>query len=685
MLHMNAKSEQERIRELQEALRYHNFRYYILNEPVISDYEWDQLYRELLELEEKHPGLQTQDSPTQRAGTAPAEAFARIEHPAPILSLDNAFSVDELWNWNNRLAKLDPRVAGAQFSLEPKLDGLTVVLHYENGIFTRGATRGDSEVGEEITENLRTIRSLPLRIPPDKDGPQPPESLVVRGEAFLRISDFELLNKRLEEAGEKTYVNPRNTAAGSLRQLDSSLVAQRPLTVLIYQVVASSDNLPATQQETLEYLRVMGFPVPDYDFCSNLDQVISKLDKWEKLRNSFDYEIDGVVIKINDHDLAAELGVVGKAPRGAIAYKFPAQEVTTELLEIKVNVGRTGVLTPYAILAPVEIGGVTVKQATLHNFDFISEKDIREGDHVLVKRAGEVIPYVIGPIKNHRSGSEIIYQPPQHCPVCHEKVEHIEGEVAWFCVNSSCDAQLLRNIEHFVSRSAMDIVGLGYKIVEQLINEGLISDVSDLYKLERSDLLELEGFGEKKAENLLLAIENSKSQKLDRLITALGIRGVGEVVAGVLADQFGSLEKLMKSSLISLEEIPGIGPNIAMAIIDWFSRPGNQHLLAELKGVGVWPIQEEISSPPLEGLIFDQMTFVVTGKLENYSRSSIKDKIQALGGRVVGSVSSKTDYVVVGEDPGSKYQKAQELGISILSEKEFEELISRKQLDREGE
>jgi DNA ligase (NAD+) len=336
------------------------------------------------------------------------------------------------------------------------------------------------------------------------------------------------------------------------------------------------------------------------------------------------------------------------------------------------------VLTPYAILAPVEIGGVTVKQATLHNFDFISEKDIREGDHVLVKRAGEVIPYVIGPIKNHRSGSEIIYQPPQHCPVCHEKVEHIEGEVAWFCVNSSCDAQLLRNIEHFVSRSAMDIVGLGYKIVEQLINEGLISDVSDLYKLERSDLLELEGFGEKKAENLLLAIENSKSQKLDRLITALGIRGVGEVVAGVLADQFGSLEKLMKSSLISLEEIPGIGPNIAMAIIDWFSRPGNQHLLAELKNVGVWPIQEEISSPPLEDLIFDQMTFVVTGKLENYSRLSIKDKIQALGGRVVGSVSSKTDYVVVGEDPGSKYQKAQELGISILSEKEFEELISSK-------
>ena len=681
---MSHKNDQDRLQELQESLRFHNYRYYILNDPIISDFEWDKLYRELLDLEEKYPQLRSTDSPTQRAGTQPADAFGRIEHPRPILSLDNAFSAGELRSWQERISRLDPRAAQAEFSVEPKLDGLTVVLHYENGVFIRGATRGNSEVGEEITENLRTIRSLPLRIPPESGGPQPPDQFVVRGEAFIRISDFEKLNQDLELAGDKTYVNPRNTAAGSLRQLDSSLTARRPLTLLVYQIVTSSDPLPPTQKESLEYLRNLGFPVPDYDHCTDLEEVILLLDKWEQFRANIDYEIDGVVIKIDDHNLAESLGVVGKAPRGAIAYKFPAQVVTTRLDEIKVNVGRTGVLTPYAVLMPVEIGGVTVKQATLHNFDFIAEKDIRVADRVMIKRAGEVIPYVIGPVIDDRTGQEKPYSPPQICPVCLEPVQHIEQEVAWYCVNSGCEAQLIRNIEHYVSRPAMDIVGLGIKIVEQLKAEGLIGNVSDLYQLKREDLLDLEGFGEKKAENLLAAIEESKSQSLDRLITALGIRGVGEVVASILADTFGDLENLGRASLVDLEAIPGIGPNIAQQILEWFKRSNNQSVLSELKRSGVWPTQQVIDRTETESLPLAGKSFVITGKLTGYSRTDAKDLIQSHGGRVVGTVSSKTDYVLVGEDPGSKYDKAQELGIPILSETDFNELVIASSSDGEG-
>lgn len=670
-----------RINELQEQLRYHNFRYYILNDPVISDLEYDRLYRELLELEEIYPDYKTPDSPTQRAGTEPAESFERLEHPAPILSLDNAFSVEELTAWQERIAKLDDRVMQSAYSLEPKLDGLTVVLHYESGLFVRGATRGNSLVGEEITENLRTIRSLPLRIPQDPDGRPAPERLVVRGEAFIKLSDFDKLNKEMAERGEKTYVNPRNTAAGSLRQLDSSLTAKRPLTLLVYQVVDSSDPLPATQRETLEFLRSLGFPVPDYDFCQSLDEVIEKLDKWDQIRESIDYEIDGVVIKLNDLQLAEDLGVVGKAPRGAIAYKFPAQVVTTQLMEIRTNVGRTGVLTPYAVLEPVEIGGVTVRQATLHNFDFIAEKDIRVGDRVMVKRAGEVIPYVMGPVVDLRTGAEKIYHPPQQCPVCGEPVEHFEGEVAWYCVNASCEAQLIRNIEHFVSRPAMDIVGLGIKIVEQLAKEGLVRNVSDLFRLRKEELLQLEGFADKKADNLLEAIQQAKEQPLARVITALGIRGVGEVVASTLADRFGNIDALAASTLGDLEDIPGIGPNIAQAILDWFDLEGNQKVLRDLKEQGVWPeaqpdIAEVGRSRPLLGKVF-----VLTGKLESYTREELKELLTSMGAKVTGSVSSRTDYLVVGEEPGSKYTKAQELGIPILSEKDLERLLNSDEID----
>ena len=672
---MEYNPDQQRLIELQQLLRSHNYRYYILNDPVISDHEYDRYYRELLELEEKFPALKTSDSPTQRAGTPPSDAFARLEHPAPILSLENAFSTDELRAWQQRISKLDERAVDAEFMMEPKLDGLTVVLHYENGLFTRGATRGNSVIGEEITENLRTIRTLPLRIPPDPENPVPPQNLVVRGEVFIRISDFEKLNKYLEEAGERTYVNPRNTAAGSLRQLDSSLTAKRPLTLLVYQIVTSSDPLPRTQKETLSYLGQLGFPIPDFDFCPDLDNVINSLEVWDVRRRKLDYEIDGVVIKINDLNLADDLGVVGKAPRGAIAFKFPAQVVSTTLEDIRVNVGRTGVLTPYAVLEPVEIGGVTVKQATLHNFDFISEKDIRKGDRVMIKRAGEVIPYVMGPVKEIRTGEERAFSPPDICPVCQEPVEHLEGEVAWYCVNSSCEAQLIRNIEHFVSRPAMDIVGLGIRIVEQLANEDLIANVGDLYGLQKADLLKLEGFAEKKADNILQAISQSKSQPLNRLITALGIRGVGEVVSGTLAENYKDLDALSQASLEELENIPGIGPNIAQAIIDWFNRSSNQQVLRKIKKSGVWPSAETKTEAELEDLPLAGLVFVLTGKLEGYTRGEIKEIIQSSGGKVTGSVSANTDYVLVGEDPGSKRDKAQELGINIISEDEFKEMI----------
>ncbi len=675
MSFMKYNHDQKRLVELQQLLRSHNHRYYVLNDPVISDHEFDRYYRELLELEDKYPAFKTPDSPTQRAGTPPSDAFTRLEHPAPILSLDNAFSADELRAWQQRIFRLDDRAAGAEFMMEPKLDGLTVVLHYENGLFVRGATRGNSVIGEEITENLRTIRTLPLRIPPDPESPVPPQSLVVRGEVFIRISDFEKLNKYLEEAGKRTYVNPRNTAAGSLRQLDSSLTAKRPLTLLVYQIVTSSDPLPRTQKETLSYLGQLGFPIPDFDFCPDLDNVINSLEAWDVRRRKLDYEIDGVVIKINDLNLADDLGVVGKAPRGAIAFKFPAQVVSTTLEDIRVNVGRTGVLTPYAVLEPVKIGGVTVKQATLHNFDFISEKDIRKGDRVMIKRAGEVIPYVMGPVKEIRTGEERAFSPPDICPVCQEPVEHLEGEVAWYCVNSSCEAQLIRNIEHFVSRPAMDIVGLGIRIVEQLANEDLIANVGDLYSLQKADLLKLEGFAEKKADNLLQAISQSKSQPLNRLITALGIRGVGEVVSGTLAENYKDLDALSQASLEELENIPGIGPNIAQAIIDWFNRSSNQQVLRKIKESGVWPSAETKTEADLEDLPLAGLVFVLTGKLEGYTRGEIKEIIQSSGGKVTGSVSANTDYVLVGEDPGSKRDKAQELGINIISEDEFKEMI----------
>ncbi len=660
--------------QLKKDIHYHNYRYHVQDDPIVSDYEFDQLLLKLRAMEAAHPEWITPDSPTQRSGAPPAERFEKVRHPASILSLANAFSEDDIRAWYERIAKLDERVRQSSFVLEPKIDGLTVVLHYHNGVFVQGATRGDGEVGEDITANLRTIPSIPLKIPVETGQVEVPEVLVVRAEAFIMLADFERLNQELAEKGEKVYQNPRNTAAGSLRQLDPALVAQRPLTILSYAIV--TNNPKDSQWETLRYLKRLGFPVSDYSQrCDNLEEMITCTRGWQEKRTHIPFDVDGVVIKLDDLRLADELGFVGKDPRGALALKFPAQEVTTKLNDIGVNVGRTGVLTPYAILEPVDIGGVTVKQATLHNFDYIAEKDIRVGDRVLVKRAGDVIPYIIGPITDARSGDEKSFEIPQECPVCHQPVENIEGEVAWYCINSSCPAQIIRNIEHYVSRGAMDIVGLGIKIVEQLVEAGLVSDVADLYTLKRDILLDLEGFKDKKADNLLEAVEASKTQSLGRLITALGIRGIGEIAAEDLAKHFDDLDALAQTGAADLEEIEGFGPNMAEAVVDWFANQKNQETVRKLKAAGIWPVRSQAEQTAPQTLAGKK--FVVTGSLVDFTREEIKEFISQHGGKVSDGISKQTDYLVVGENAGSKLEKAQALGVTILSEAQLKELAEK--------
>lgn len=666
---MTIEAEHDRLVELRKEINFHNYRYHVLDDPIISDVEYDRLLLELRKIEAEHPDWISPDSPSQRAGAAPSEKFNKLAHPHPILSLANAFTTDEIKAWIDRISKLDSRVLNSDFVVEPKIDGLTVVLHYEDGLFVRGATRGDGEIGEDITANLRTIRSLPLRIPISEDGPKPPHKLVVRGEAFMYLKDFHELNQRLSEAGERTYQNPRNTAAGSCRQLDPALTASRPLSLLMYDIVEADGTVPRTQWELLRYLKALGFPVSDQvELCHELNQVLAACERWAETRDSLTFEVDGAVIKLNDLDLAASLGFVGKDPRGAMAFKFPAREVTTKLLDIGVNVGRTGVLTPYAIMEPVEIGGVIVKQATLHNFDFIAEKDIRIGDRILLKRAGDVIPYVIGPILDARNGNEKPYVPPAICPACQEPVEHFEGEVAWYCVNSACPAQLVRNLEHFVSRTAMDIAGCGIKIVEQLISTGLIKDAADLYAIKREDLLKLDGFGAKKADNLLASIEASKNQPLNRLITAIGIHGVGEVMAMDLSKKYTDLDALSSARINELLTIEGVGPNIAQAIVDWFVLEANRELIRKFKSLGVWPKKESNLNTTAALQTLQGLTFVVTGTLPTLSREGAKEYIQKYGGKVTESVSQKTSYLVLGENPGSKLDKAREFNIPILDE-----------------
>ncbi len=672
---MVEKKIQRRIITLRAEIRKHNYQYHVLNAPLISDYEYDRLMRELQALESEHPELITPDSPTHRVGGEVAEGFVRVSHPVPILSLSSAHSDDEVRAWFERIAKLDERVRDANFTVEPKLDGLTVVLHYENGVFTRGTTRGDGEVGEDITSGLKTVRSLPLHIPVIASGPKPPPRLVVRGEAIIYLDDFQKLNEELEAAGERIYVNPRNTASGALRQFDTSLTASRPIRLLCYDIVDSDGPVPQEQWEALLYLKALGFPVPsDITLEADLDGALNRYQDWIGRRDSLPYEVDGIVVKLNDLQLARELGVVGKDPRGAIAYKFPAQVVTTCLEDIGLNVGRTGVVTPFAILEPVEVGGVTVRQATLHNFDFIHEKDIRIGDRVLIKRAGDVIPYVIGPVVEARTGEESSYRIPDRCPSCGELLERIEGEVAIYCVNAACPAQLVRNIEHFASRGAMDIEGLGIKVAHLLVEGRLVNDVADLYSLDEEVLSGLEGFADKRAQNLIESIQASRSQPLSRLLTALGIRNVGEAAAGDLASQFKNLTLLSEVGLDELEEVEGIGPKVARTIIDWFAQPSNIRILKKLHKAEVWPEVTEPKEREVERVLAG-LTFVLTGTLPSLTRAEAKELILLHGGNVTGNVSRRTDYLVAGESSGSKLTRAQELDIPVIDELQLKALI----------
>ncbi len=696
---------QTRIAELRRQLNLHNYRYHVLDSPLISDAEYDKLMAELRRLEAERPELVTPDSPTQRVGGQPSDKFVKVRHPRSILSLGNAFEADGVRAWWERIGKLLPEDAPIAFVVEPKIDGLTVVLHYHDGVLVQGATRGDGEVGEDITPNLRTIRAIPLHIPVqdltglgDLSGLQSlPSTLVVRGEAYLPIAAFEKLNEELAAAGEKTFANPRNGAAGSLRQLDPRITARRPLSILCYQIVEFSPHplppspvpsgqergMPPTQWETLEYLEAMGFPIAhevNRRFDS-LDQAIAYCEAWVEKRDSLPFEADGMVIKIDDLGVQAALGVVGRDPRGMLALKFPAREATTQLNSVTFNIGRTGTINPVALLAPIEIGGVIVERATLHNFDDIARKDIRIGDTVTVVRRGDVIPYVVGPVTDLRTGKEQEIRAPDKCPFCDTPVTRQEGVVALCCPNRDCPGRVDRQVTHFVY--AMDMEGLGERIVNQLIDEGLVRDVADLYSITHEQLLELEGFADKKATNLLNTIAASKSRPLVRVLMALGVPGVGSTVAELLTQHFSSLDELAAADVDRLQTIEGIGPVTAQSIVEWFGHKSNCALVAKLEKVGVRMREAKKKAAPaaggaLAGGPFTGKTFVVTGTLPTMSREEAAAFIKSRGGKVTDSVSKKTSYLVVGADPGgTKYNKAQELGVEMIDEAALRKLVGK--------
>ncbi len=663
----------KQIENLRQLIRHHTHLYYVLDAPEISDAEFDALMTKLRELEQDHPEFVTPDSPTQRVGGEVQEQFSKVNHPAPIFSLGNAFTAEEVHAWHERILRLLPAGTSLQFVVEPKIDGLTIILHYQDGAFVLGATRGNGEVGEDITLNLRTVPSLPLRIPVRAGTQSAPRRLVVRGEAYMPIADFRELNRSQEEKGEKTFANPRNAAAGSLRQLDTSITASRPLRLFTYAVIASEGTQFETQWEVLHYLKDMGFPVnPDMALFDELEQAITYSEQWMQRREELPYEADGVVIKVNSLATQAALGVVGKDPRGRIAYKFPAREATTRLKELGINVGRTGTLNPFAILDPVELGGVTIERATLHNFDDIARKDIRVGDVVVIKRAGDVIPQVEKPIVELRTGEEQVITIPERCPACGEPVVKPEGEVAVYCENPTCPAQLVQRIAHWAA--TMDIEGFGEKLAQTFVEHGLLHDLADLYYLKREDVLQLPGFAEKSTDNLFAAIEASKERPLSQVLAALGIRGVGYTVAETLAQHFRSVEGLGLASAEELQGIPGLGPIIAANIVTFFGNERNQRLLAKLQRAGVKMEQE--AAPHAPAGVLTGKTFVITGTLPTWTRDEAVEAIEANGGKVTSAVSRKTDYLLLGENPGSKYEKARELGIPIVSEEQLREMIA---------
>lgn len=666
-------SPAERAAELRAQINYHSYRYNALSDPLITDAEYDALFNELRDIEREHPELITPDSPTQRAGSDLSEGFAKVRHPAPILSLSNVYNEAELRAWEERALRLLPAGAQLDYTLEPKLDGLTVVIHYENGVLMQAATRGNGEIGDDVTANIRTIRTIPLRIPTRPDGPPAPQRLVVRGEVLFLKHAFEAVNQQQIEQGLPVFINARNTASGTLKQKDSRITASRPLTAYVYAIVDAVGITLDKQWDMLEYLRDMGFSVaPGSAYYPTLTDIIQQIPAWESRRNQLDFEIDGVVIKVNDLRVAAELGVVGKDPRGATAYKFPAQEATTKLLNVVANVGRTGRIVPSAQLAPVFLGGVTVSNATLHNYEIVKALDIRIGDTVVIKRAGDVIPNVIGPVIGARDGNEVPITPPERCPFCDTPAIQPEGAVDTFCPNPHCPERVFRQVEFFVSRGAMDIEGMGPQTVKTLIDQGLIRDEADIFSLAAEHLLPLEKFAEKKVQNLLASIEAAKGRPLERVLTSLGIEGVGSTVAQALAAHFGSIDALSNATVEMLENVEGVGKILAQSIIDWFSDPYHQEVLGKLRAAGVnmqAEAREQISHE-LEGL-----TFVLTGTLPTLSRDAATELIEDHGGKVVGGVSKKTSYVLMGESPGSKAEKAAQLGVPIISEDDLRRMI----------
>jgi DNA ligase (NAD+) len=680
----NLKETADRIHALRAEINHHNYLYYALNAPVISDAEYDLLMRELRQIEAEHPELVTPDSPTQRVGAAPVEVFGVVEHSRPLLSLGNAFSDDELKTWYQRTVKLSGNRI-FRMVCEHKMDGLAVALTYINGRFETGATRGDGFHGENITQNLRTIRSIPLTIPANA-----PPRFEVRGEVYLPRSGFRKLNEERAFEGLPLFANPRNAAAGSLRQLDPRITAKRPLDIYIYGLGwAEGKNMPDNHWDTMEYLKSLGFRInPQNKLVQTVEEAVNYYHYWAQQINNLPYDADGVVVKVDSLPLQEELGAVGNEPRWAIAYKFPAVQGITVLKEIGISVGRTGTLNPYAILEPVSVGGVTIRQAALHNEDDIRRKDIHEGDRVYIQRAGEVIPEVIGPTPDSKErpdrGKE--FSLPEKvfdrergrpaCPVCGAEILRAEGEAMYYCTNARCPAQLQAHLELFASRGAMDIRGIGESMSATLLEKGLVKDVADLYYLNKEDLLKLERMGEKSASNIIKAIQSSKNRPLSRLIYALGIRHVGFETASLLAEYYRDLDDLAGTDEVRLTTIPGIGNTIAQGIVAFFRQEDNRVILEKLKKSGVWPVQQIKTvekATPLAGI-----EFVITGTLESLSREKAQEKIRTLGGAAKDDVTRKTNYLVVGKDPGSKLAKAQALSIKQLDEKSFLRLLEEK-------
>ncbi len=647
---------------LRQELERAGYEYYVLDDPTMSDYDYDHKLRRLEELEAAHPELVTPDSPTQRVGGKPSEGFEEVAHPVPLESLQDVFDYEELRQFDARVRSVVPDAA---YVVEPKVDGLSVALEYVDGMFVRGATRGDGRVGEDVTENLRTIRSIPLRIP------NAPARLIVRGEVFMPKKVFHELNEERERRGEALFANPRNAAAGSLRQLDPKIAAQRKLDAILFNVQLVEGEQFSTHKETLDYLKSKNYKVIPHYTCQTADEVIERIAHIGENRDEFQFDIDGAVVKVDELAQRQELGSTAKFPRWAAAYKYPPEEKPSKLLDIVVQVGRTGVLTPKAILAPVRLAGTTVTNATLHNQDFIAEKDIRIGDTVMVRKAGEIIPEVLSVVLSERPEGTVPYRLPDTCPECGAPVVRDEDGAHLRCTGAECPAQLLRNLAHFASRDAMDIEGLGIAVVEGLVNGGLVQSAADLYYLEPQSVAALERMGKKSAENLIAAIEKSKENDLSRLLYAFGIRQVGQKAAKTLAQHFGTLEALQNATTEQLTQVDDIGAITAENLRSWFDSEQSRHLIERLAQAGLNMTAAQQGSDRR----FEGMTFVLTGALERFTRDEASALIEERGGKASGSVSKKTTYVVAGENAGSKLKKANELGIPVLTEEEFEQML----------